>query len=80
MVCGCQIPSQVPISITKSALSLYRQYASYIGYALTILGLACHHGPIPFERDGMPPPGGPIPIPFHGTVEMGYPISFRPTT
>ena len=59
-------------------LSLFRQCASYIRLSL-LLGPCA----VPYLLDGMVcTPRGPIPIPSHGTVgigyPMGYPISFRP--
>ena len=67
------------VSITKRALSLYRQYASYIRYALTISGLAFHYSLISFERDNISPPGVPYRYRPMGPLGwVGYPISFRP--
>ena len=60
------------VSITKRALSLYRQCANYIKYALAILGLVYHHDPISFGWDGMPPPG--VPYRYRPTGPLGWDI------
>ena len=58
--------------LSNQDLSLYRQRANYIGYALAILDLVCHFDPIPFGWDGMDPPM--IPYRYHPMGPLGWNI------
>ena len=80
---GIKLPDPIPsgngmVSISKHALSLYKQCANSIRYALAILGLICHQDPIPFRWDGMDPPPSHT-IVWYGTCWDGISHTF-PTT